>query len=217
MAETSTTQAANTTTPAAEAATQEASTQAAPAAEQHADKPSDLEKVIQQAVDRATNKLGNENKKLRGEIEKLQKANMDADELKKFELSEKEKEIADREKALLEKENRLYAIKAVKEIGLDVGLDADTSLAVVDLVMADDEDGISARVKTLDALVKHLVKTQVGDVFKANGRTPGVGSDSAANAGGQDSFGAQMGKRTATVNQKSQSVLDLYINGGKKA
>lgn len=217
MADEATTNTQATGTPAAEQPTQ---TPAAsnPAAEQPAgENNSKLESLIQSAVDRATNKLGNENKKLRAEIEKLQKANMDADELKNFELSEKEKAIAEREKALAEKENRLFAVKAVKEVGLDAGLDADTTLALVDIVMTDDEEGISKRVKTLDALVKRIVKTQVDDVFKANGRTPGVGSDSAANAGGQDSFGATMGKKTAAVNQKSQSVLDHYINGGKKA
>ena len=92
-----------TGTPAAEQHTNTAAS--TPAAEQQQpveNKGSNIEEVIQKAVDRATNKLGNENKKLRGEIETLKKANMDADELKNFELSEKEKEIAEREKALLE-------------------------------------------------------------------------------------------------------------------
>lgn len=177
-------------------------------------KTPDLDALIQRAVDRATNKLGNENKNLRKEIENLKKANMDADELKNFELSEKEKEIADREKALAEKENRLIAIKAIKEAGLDDGSDA--SLAIVDFVMADDEAAIKERVKTFDALVKRIVKSQVDGVFKANGRTPGVGSDSAANAGGQnDSLAVRMGRSTANNNKAAQSVLNHYI-GGKK-
>lgn len=215
MSEAATTNTPATSTPAAEQPTTPAASN--PAAEQPAgdNKGSNIEELIQKAVDRATNKLGNENKKLRGEIEKLQKANMDADELKNFELSEKEKEIADREKALTEKENRLTAIKAIKEAGLDDGSDA--SLEIVDLVMAEDEKGIKERVTALNNLVTRLVKSQVEARFKDAGRTPGVGSDSAANAGGQDSFGATMGKKTAAVNQKSQSVLDHYINGGKKA
>lgn len=173
-------------------------------------KGTDFEAIIQRAVDRATNKLGNENKKLRGEIENLKKANMDADELKKFELSEKEKEIADREKALTDKENRLIAIKEIKAAGLDDGSDA--SLAIVDFVMAEDEAGIKERVKAFNGLVERLVKAKVDAVFKANGRTPGVGTDSAANAGGQnDSPAARLGRKTAETNKASQDVLNHYL------
>lgn len=214
MAETATTP----VTPATETPAAEQQTNTPAPAQATDNQPSDsnakLEALIQSAVDRATNKLGNENKKLRGEIETLRKANMDADEIKQFELSQKEKEIADREKALTEKENRLIAIKAIKEAGLDDGSDA--SLAIVDFVMADDEKGIKDRVKAFDALVKRIVKAQVDGVFKVNGRTPGVGSDSAANAGGQnDNLAARMGRSTANNNKAAQSVLDHYI-GGKK-
>ncbi len=178
-------------------------------------KAADFDSVVQRAVDRATNKLGNENKKLREEIEKLKKAGMDADELKNFELSEKEKEIADRERALTEKENRLIAIKAIKEAGLDDGSDA--SLAIVDFVMAENEEGIRERVKTFNALVEKIVKTKVDGVFRANGRTPGVGSESAANAGGQnDSFAARMGRDAANTNKAAQAVLNHYIGGNKE-
>lgn len=212
MAETATT----TTTPATDtpAAEQQTNTPAnTPASEQPSEsKGGNIEELIQKAVDRATNKLGNENKKLRGEIETLKKANMDADELKNFELSEKEKEIAERERALTDKENRLTAIKAIKEAGLDDGSDA--SLALVDFVMAEDENGIKERVKAFDALVKRIVKTQVDGVFKANGRTPGVGTDSAADAGGKnESIAARMGKNAAATNQKSRSILDSYLGG----
>ena len=183
--------------------------------QQQGDSGTKLDALIQSAVDRATNKLGNENKKLRSENESLRKANMDADELKKFELSEKEKEIAEREKALTEKENRLIAIKEIKAAGLDDGSDA--SLAIVDFVMAEDEAGIKERVKAFNTLVTGLVQKKVDAVFKASGRTPGVGSDTAANAGGQnESVAARMGKSTAAANQKAQDTRNYYVNGGKK-
>lgn len=175
----------------------------------------DLESLIQRAVDRATNKLGNENKKLRGEIETLRKANMNDAEIKKLEIEDREKELAERDKALTDRENRLTAIKAIKEAGLDDGSDA--SLAIVDFVMAEDENAIRERVKTFNALIERIVKSKVDGVFKANGRTPGVGSESAANAGGQnESVATRLGKSVAASNRAAQSVLEHYI-GGKKA
>jgi len=214
MSEAATTNTPATNTPAAEQSTNTAaSNSAAEQQPQGENKGSNIEELIQKAVDRATNKLGNENKKLRGEIEKLQKANMDADELKNFELSEKEKEIAEREKALTEKENRLIAIKAIKEAGLDDGSDA--SLEIVDLVMAEDEKGIKERVTALNNLVTRLVKSQVETRFKDAGRTPGVGTDTASNAGGEHDYATRSGKNAAAVNQKSRSILDSYGLGGK--
>lgn len=216
MAETATT---TPNTQAAESAAQEqpAAAQAATgteAGQQETYSKDEVEKLINRAVDRATNKLGNDNKKLRSDLETERKKNLSDKEIKDLELQEKEKEIAERERALTEKENRLLAIKAIKEAGLDDGSDA--SLAIVDFVMAEDEEGIRERVKTFNALIERIVKTKVDGVFKANGRTPGVGSETAANAGGQnDSFAARIGRNAASTNKAAQSVLDHYIGGNK--
>ena len=170
-----------------------------------------IEQVVQRAVDRATQKLGTENKKLREQLEAQKKAGMDAEELKKYELSEKEKEIADREKALAEKTNRLFAIKAIEETGLRDG--KGSSSALVDFVMADSEEAITERVKAFSSLVDSIVKVKVDEIFKANGRTPGVGSNGAkdGSAGETDSLAVRMGKMTAQNNKNAQSVLDHYI------
>ena len=202
-----------TAAPETTAAVPAAAPEAAP--EQPAEASStDIESMIQRAVDRATNKLGNENKKLRADLEAERKKNLSASELKQLELQEKEDAIAERERALTDKENRLIAIKAIKEVGLDDGSDA--SLAIVDFVMAENEEAIRERVKAFDALVKRIVKAQVDGVFKSNGRTPGVGSDSASNAGGQnDSIAARMGRSTANNNKAAQTVLNHYIGGNK--
>lgn len=205
---TATTQGTESTATAQNTATEAATTQATETGQEN--KGTDIEALISRAVDRATNKLGNENKKLRTEIDNLKKASMDADELKKFELSEKEKEIAEREKALTDKENRLFAIKAIKEIGLDDGSDA--SLAIVDFVMADNEDGITERVKAFDALVKRIVQTKVDGVFKANGRTPGV-SNEADTGTKTDSIAVRMGKNAAQTDKNARSVLNHYLGG----
>ena len=177
-------------------------------------KTTDLEALIRREVDRATNKLGNEKKKLLAEIETLKKAKLSDDEIKQLEMKAKEDELAERDKALTEKENRWIAIKLIKEAGLDDG--SDDSLAIVDFVMAENEEGIRERVKAFSALVERVVKKQVDGVFKSNGRTPGVGSDSAANAGGQnDSIAARMGRSTASANKTAQTVFNHYGIGGK--
>lgn len=217
MDTTATTNATTETAATESTATEQQQTVAAEAAtsteaeQQESPKAEDIEKMIQRAVDRATNKLGNENKKLRSDLETERKKNLSDKEIKELELQEKEKEIADREKALAEKENRLIAIKAIKEVGLDDGSDA--SLAIVDFVMAEDEEGIKERVKTFNALVDRIVKAKVDGMFKSAGRTPGVGTDSAGSQ--TDSLAARMGKNTASANKAAQSVLDHYI-GGKK-
>lgn len=217
MEETQTTIATTTTSPAADPAAVEQ-----PSAEQVETKPeaahtesptaADIEKMIQRAVDRATNKLGNDNKNLRSELEKERRKNLSDKEIKDLELQEKEKQIADRERALTEKENRLFAIKAIKEAGLDDG--SDTSLVIVDFVVCEDEEATTERVKAFSALIDRIVKGRVDGVFKANGRTPGVGSETAANAGGQnDSLAVRMARNTASANKAAQTVLDHYIGG----
>lgn len=184
-------------------------------AQQQDSKATDIESLIQRAVDRATNKLGNENKKLREQVESLRKEKLSDDEIKKLEMQEKEKEIAEREQRLKEQENRMLALKAIKEIGLDDG--SVDSMALVDFVMGEDETAIKERVKTFDALVKRFVQAQVDKVFKTNGRTPGVGSTAAGDTGKKaDSVAVRIGQKAANANKQAQSTLDYYIGGKKK-
>lgn len=133
----------------------------------------DIEKIVQTAVDRATNKLGNENKKLREQLDNLKKSKLTDEEIKQLELKTKEDEIAEREKALAEKENRLYAIKAIKTAGLDDG--SDKSLELVDFVLSDNTEDIDAKIKTFSELMKKFVQSEVDKTFKENGRNPGKG------------------------------------------
>lgn len=139
-----------------------------------------LERKIQSIVDRATNKLGNENKRLKEQLEKMKKEKMTDDERKEYEFAEKEKEIQERESRLKAQENRLYAIKAIKKAGLDDGSDA--SLDLVDFVVADDEEGIDKRVKAFNNLVKKFVQAEVERTFKKNGGKPAKGGET----GGED-------------------------------
>lgn len=148
----------------------------------------DIEKLVQQRVDKAIAKLGKDKSDLQKQLEQLKKEKMTDEERKQFELSEKEKLIADREKALLEKENRLYAIKAIKEAGLDDG--SDKSLELVDFVMDTDTEAIDNKIKAFDTLVKKFVKAEVDKTFKANGRTPdkGTTNGNAINPYAKDTF-----------------------------
>ena len=140
-----------------------------------------LEKKIQQAVDRATNKLGNDNKALREELEKLRKEKLTAAELKALEDEEKEKDLAEREAAVKAAENKLYAVKAIKKAGLDDG--SETALDILALVNAGDEETIESNIKALKALVDKLVKAEVDKTFKDKGRNPDRG---AGGTGGED-------------------------------
>lgn len=134
-----------------------------------------LEKKIQQAVDRATNKLGNDNKALKEQLEKLRKEKLTVEELQKLEAEEKEKDLAEREKAIKAAENKLYAVKAIKKAGLDDG--SETALDILALVGGDTEESIDNNIKALKSLVDKLVKAEVEKTFKGNGRNPSKGND----------------------------------------
>lgn len=136
-----------------------------------------LERMVQAAVDRATNKLGNENKVLREKLEKERKKNLTAEEVKQLELQEKEQELAQKEKEIRDEKNRMYALKSIKKAGLDDG--SEDTLDFVDFVMADEESDIDDRVKSLKSLIDARVHREVDRIFKENGRIPGKGGTAA--------------------------------------
>lgn len=133
----------------------------------------DIDKLIEKAVDRATNKLVNENKALREKLEKLKKTKLSAEEIAEEERREKETALAEREAAVKAAENRMFALKQIKKIGLDSG--DETAIQIVDLVMGEDEDAISENVSALKKLVDSLVAVEVDKAFKSTGRVPGKG------------------------------------------
>lgn len=135
--------------------------------------PDDIDKLIEKAVDRATNKLGNENKALREKLEKLKKTKLSAEEIAEEERREKETALAEREAAVKAAENRMFALKQIKKSGLDSG--DETAIQIVDLVMGEDEDAISENVSALKKLVDSLVAAEVDKAFKSTGRVPGKG------------------------------------------
>lgn len=139
-----------------------------------------IAKAVQAAVDRATNRLGNENKLLKDKLEKTRKEKLSAEELKAVELQEKENELAQKEQEIREKENRMYAVKALKKAELDDG--SEDILELVEFVQGEDETAIDLKVKALQKFAQRIAKTTTDGIYKANGRTPGKGNIS----GGQD-------------------------------
>lgn len=133
-----------------------------------------IAKAVQVAVDRATNKLGNVNKKLKEALEKERKKNLSADELKQVELQEKEAELAQKEQEIKEKENRMYAIKALKKAELDDG--SEETLDLVEFVLGEDETAIDLKIKALQKFAQRIAKHTTDGIYKANGRTPGKGN-----------------------------------------
>ena len=169
----------------------------------------DIEKLIQRAVDRATNKLGNENKKLRDQNEALKREKLTDAERKQLELADKEADIADREAKLKDEQNRWFAMKAIKDAGLDDG--GTNALELVEFVMGDDEDTITAKVKTFETLVKKLVSAEVDRTFKANGRNPEKGGSGEANT--TNNVAINLGKTAAERNAAANNVLSHYLGG----
>lgn len=133
-----------------------------------------IARAVQAAVDRATNKLGNANKKLKEDLEKERKKNLTAEELKQLEIKEKETELAQKEQEIKEKENRMYAIKALKKAELDDGSEA--TLDLVEFVLGEDETAIDLKVKALQKFAERVAKNTTDGIYKANGRTPGKGN-----------------------------------------
>ena len=136
-----------------------------------------IAKAVQSAVDRATNKLGNENKLLKDKLEKTRKEKMTAEELRQVELQEKEDELARQQAEIQMEKNSMHAIKALKKAGLDDG--SEETLDLVEFVLGKDEPAIDLRVKALQKFAQRVAKNTTDGIYKANGRTPGKG-----NAGG---------------------------------
>ena len=129
-----------------------------------------IERVVQAKVDRLMAAERKKNAELTRQLENEKKAKLSAEELKQYEIDEREKTIAAREKELQDRLNRECAQKALREAGIDDG--SQTAFELVDFVMGEDEDEIKGKVKTFKELFDKLVSAEVDKRFKANGRTP---------------------------------------------
>ncbi len=172
----------------------------------------DLDRLLKARLDKAMEEERKKNKNLEKEIEKMKRDKMTADELKKYDDEKRDRELAEREQAIADRENRYYAISAIKKAGLDDG--GDTALKIVDLVLGKDSDEIDNKVSALNELVNKLVDNKVNEKFKSAGRIPNTGSAN-ANTNTEDKKGNELakglGKERAELKKKSDSILKHYI------
>ena len=172
----------------------------------------DLDRLLKARLDKAMEEERKKNKSLEKEIEKMKRDKMTADELKKYDDEKRDRELAEREQAIADRENRYYAISAIKKAGLDDG--GDTALKIVDLVLGKDSDEIDNKVSALNELVNKLVDNKVNEKFKSAGRIPNTGSAN-ANTNTEDKKGNELakglGKERAELKKKSDSILKHYI------
>lgn len=174
------------------------------------DSGSDIERLVQARADKILADSGKKISALQKELEQMKREKMTSEELKELEMTEKEQALAEREKMLQDKENRLVAIKAIKEAGLDDG--SENALELVDFVMGDNEEAIKTKVKAFGVLVNKFVAAKVDKTFKQNGRNPNGGSN--GNDGdGKDkttSVAEMLGKTRSEQQQRSREILDKF-------
>ena len=175
-----------------------------------------LDKLIQSRVDRL---MADERKKtadLQKKLDRLSREKLSDEEIKKAEIEDREKAIAQKERELNDRENRLYAIKKIKEIGLDDG--SDKSLELVNFVLDKDEEAIETKVKAFNDLVKRFVSAEVDKTFKLNGRTPdGTARDNNARSETKaEALAKNIGKQAAETNKQTASVLNHYLGGRRQ-
>lgn len=173
-------------------------------------KPNDLDRLLQARLDKAMAEERKKSSALQKELDKMKREKMTADELKKYDDEQKENALAEREKAITEKENRYYAIGAIKKAGLDDG--SDTALKIVDLVMGADNEEIDNKVAALNELVNKLVDSKVNEKFKGAGRIPNGGNNS-GKVKEKNALAEKLGKQKAEQNKKSNDILKHYLGG----
>lgn len=165
-----------------------------------------------------TNKLINSYsekvKALEEELENIKRSKMTDDERTQYDIKKKEEdanrrleELDKKQAELTERENRYFALEAVNNLSLNIK--GDLAKQVVDLVMADTPEAITANVKAFETVVNQLVKAKVDETFKSKGRTPGSGN--ATGDDSKESIGAELGKRRAEADKAANDILKHYI------
>lgn len=171
----------------------------------------DFERLLQARLDKAMAEERKKNASLSKEIEKMKREKMTADELKKYDDEKRANDLVEREKTIAEKENRYYAITALKKAGLDDG--SETALELADLVMGADSDETDTRIATLNKLVTKMVDSKVNDRFKSFGRVPNGSNGSGDDGKDKNTLAEKLGKQRAEQNKKSNDILKHYLGG----
>jgi hypothetical protein len=166
-----------------------------------------IEKLAQARAESMLDKLGKTNSKLEKELKKLRREKLSAEELRELEIREREEQIATKAQEVRDKENRLYAISALKTAGLDNG--SNDALSLVELVLGDDETAIDTKVNALKAVIDKMVESKVGEAIKSHGRVPGTGNTKPTGSGDK-TIAEKLGKSRADAQKKYDDVLKHY-------
>ena len=170
-----------------------------------------IEKLIQSAVDRATNKLGNENKSLRKQLDELVKKQLTDEERVELERKQ-EREAFEAEKAqFLKEKHQLYAVNQLAKAEINVGSEMLPTL--IGLVSGSDETAIDENIKALSTVINTIVAAKVEETFKQNGRNPSGSGNSNSDAKSKGEILAEkLGKEKSEQEKRSREILDKYIN-----
>ena len=133
----------------------------------------EVEKLIQDKVQRETDRVRTEySKKLKAletEKETLAKEKMTEEEKREFELKQAQATIQEKEKAYNQKLLELNAIEWLKAEGLDTDFK--------NYVIGNDEDTTKARIKEFRKQWDSAIKKEIETKFQSNSRTPNQSSD----------------------------------------
>lgn len=146
-------------------------------------------------------------KKLESQIEAMQKEKMSEAERKKFDDDKRAKELAEKEAALKDRENKLYAVKAIKDIGIDCGSEDLSNLTALVTVGVEGAEEIDSRIKSVKAVIDSVVQAECDRRFKEAGRTP-KGAGKATEE--ENNIAKRLGARRAESDKKAKSILDYY-------
>lgn len=111
----------------------------------------ELDAMIQKFSDKRVSQAMKTVEKKQRESEKLH--NMNADDRREYDLSQREQAIIEKEAELARLENKSEGLSILAEKGLHAGL--------IDFVLSDDADEMYSNIKTLDKLFKASVKAEV--------------------------------------------------------
>lgn len=175
------------------------------------DNMNSIEKLIQSAVDRATNKLGNENKSLRKQLDELVKKQLTDEERVELERKQ-EREAFEAEKAqFLKEKHQLYAVNQLAKAEINVG--SEMLPMLIGLVSGSDETSIDENIKALSTVINTIVAAKVEETFKQNGRNPSGSGNSNSDAKSKGEILAEkLGKEKSEQEKRSREILDKYIN-----
>ena len=167
----------------------------------------DLDRLLQARLDKAMAEERKKTSLLQKELDKIKQEKMTAEELKKYDDEKKDKELAERERTILEKENRYYAIMALKKSGLDDG--SETALDLANIVMGSNNEETDSKIKTLSEVINKMVDNKVNERFKSFGRVPNNSNVSIEDT--NNTLAESLGKTKAEQNKRSNDILKYYI------